>query len=249
MAYRYEAKTIEGFVQQLAVSYVANGYFFFVTGVIPEGKNPRHVDEKLIAKYGIDVSKFTRARRKAAGQASIQYLRFERFFILAATHGIHEFFLPTDEGGEGARIKDCRKVPIKFASYAISFRGGHAHVRIERETFRDLHAFLVGHALRSREWLEAELRNLPFQPWAPVRGQLFQLVRAVNARRKVAGYDPIDKGCVRTKRRSVKPFGSEAQTEVLHSSQLLNTVPTSSRIGDGLDRAEEADRLFALKVS
>jgi hypothetical protein len=79
MAYRYEAKSIDGFVQQLAVSYVANGYFFFVTGVIPEGKNQRHVDEKLIAKYGIDVSKFTRARRKAHGQANVQYLRFGRF--------------------------------------------------------------------------------------------------------------------------------------------------------------------------
>ena len=105
MAYRYEAKTIDGFVQQLAVSYVANGYYFFATGVIPEGKDARHVDEKLSAKYGIDVSKFTRARRKAAGRANVQYLRFDRFFALVATHGIHDFFLPADAGGEGARIR------------------------------------------------------------------------------------------------------------------------------------------------
>ena len=186
MAYRYEAKSIDGFVQQLAVSYIAHGYFFFVTGVIAEGKNPQHVDEKLIAKYGIDVSKFTRARRKAAGHANVQYLRFDRFFVLVATHGEHAFFLPTSDGGEGGRIKDCRKVPIKFASHAISFRAGHAHVRIERETFRDLHAFFLVNALRSRPWLEDQIRKLPFQPWAPVRGQMFQIVRAVNARRQSA---------------------------------------------------------------
>src|SRR5262245_59261961 len=124
MAYRCEAPTIAGFVQQLAVSYVANGYWFYVTGVIPEGKDPRHIDDKLVSKYGIDISKFARARRKASGLANIQYLRHERFFVLAATRGEHKFFLPIDEGGEGQEIRDCRKTPIKFASYAISFRGG-----------------------------------------------------------------------------------------------------------------------------
>src|SRR5262249_50676181 len=55
MGYRYETATIEGFVQQLAVSYVAHGYWFYVTGIIPEGKDPRRVDRKLIEKYEIDV--------------------------------------------------------------------------------------------------------------------------------------------------------------------------------------------------
>lgn len=32
----YEAISIEGFVQQLAVKLVANGYWFYVTGVVPE---------------------------------------------------------------------------------------------------------------------------------------------------------------------------------------------------------------------
>ena len=141
MGYHFEAQTIEGFVQQLAVSYVAHGYWFYVTGVIPEGKDPRQVDEKLLAKYGIEMSKFTRARRKAAGRANLQYLRCGRFFTLIATHGEHGFFSKVDEGGEGESIRDCRETPIKFASYAVSYRGGHAHVRIERETFAELKAY------------------------------------------------------------------------------------------------------------
>ena len=73
--YRCEASSVEGFIQQLAVSYVKNGYFFYVTGTIPESKDPRETDQKILTQYGIEVSKFTRARRKKAGSANLHYLR------------------------------------------------------------------------------------------------------------------------------------------------------------------------------
>src|SRR5690349_9747078 len=38
--YRCEVPSIGGFVQQLAVSYLAHGYFFYVWGIVPEGKDP-----------------------------------------------------------------------------------------------------------------------------------------------------------------------------------------------------------------
>lgn len=208
MAYQCEARSIEGFVQQLAVSYVAHGYYFYVTGVIPEGKDPRSVDEKLLAKYEIDISKFTRARRKRAGCANVQYLRHGRFFALLATHGVHAFF--DSECGEGETIRDCREVPIKFGSYAISFRGGHAHVRIERGTYREIEAYLLERSLRlPADRLAEILRRLPFEPYAPVRGQLFQLLRAVNRRRKTAGLELVPAKCLRLRRRIVRPFSRE----------------------------------------
>jgi hypothetical protein len=70
--YRCEAISLGGFVQQLAVSYVARGYRFYVTGHVPERKDPRSVDEKLIDRYGIDVSKSERSRRKMAGGANLR---------------------------------------------------------------------------------------------------------------------------------------------------------------------------------
>src|SRR5262245_16793792 len=94
--YRSEATSVEGFVQQRAVSYLGNGYWFYVTGEIPEGKDPAKVDEKLLARYRIDLSKWARARRKRAGFANLQYIRFERFFVLLATHGVHPFFEEED---------------------------------------------------------------------------------------------------------------------------------------------------------
>ena len=54
MAYRWVATSVAGFVQQLAVGYIANGYWFYVAGSIPEHKNPAAVDGKLIAPAEIE---------------------------------------------------------------------------------------------------------------------------------------------------------------------------------------------------
>src|SRR5262245_44493132 len=90
--YRCAATSVAGFIQQLAVAYVGGGYWYYVTGSVPERKDPRVVDEKLVARYGIGLSKWARARRKQAGWASVQYIRHQRFFVLLATHGKHRFF-------------------------------------------------------------------------------------------------------------------------------------------------------------
>jgi len=74
VVYRCEATSAEGFVQQLAVSYVGHGYWFYVTGVVPDGKDPLAVDRKLIDRYGVDASKWARARRKRAGLAKQELL-------------------------------------------------------------------------------------------------------------------------------------------------------------------------------
>src|SRR5262245_19846691 len=133
--YRCEATSAEGFVQQLAVSYLGSGYWFYVAGEIPAGKDPRRVDEKLVTRYEIDLSKWARARRKRAGLANLQYLRFGRFFVLLATHGAHRFF---EE--EAASVRDARRTPIRFRGYSVSHRGGHPHVRIEQGEYKRLKA-------------------------------------------------------------------------------------------------------------
>lgn len=199
--YRYEAQTIEGFVQQVAVHYVARGYYFYVSGIVPEGKDALAVAQKLIGKYGIAVSKFVRARRKLVGHANLQLILHGRIFLLLATHGEHPFF---EE--ERTRIRDCREAPIKFASYAISYRGAHANVRIDRETERDLKAFFQEHALWSRERLEREFGRLPFAPYAPIRRQILVMFNQVNRRRKESGLEPLPVSCLRLRRKPCKPF-------------------------------------------
>ncbi|HJT76569.1 MAG TPA: hypothetical protein VJ739_05145 [Gemmataceae bacterium] len=200
--YRCEATSVEGFVQQLAVSYLGNGYWFYVMGEIPEGKDPRRVDEKLVTRYQIDLSKWARARRKRAGLANLQYLRHGRLFVLLATHGAHEFF---EE--EASSIRDARKTPIRFRGYSISYRNGHPHVRIELEEYKRLKAYFLELALhRSAERLGSELARLPFEPYAPVRVQLLAVLRSINRERKRAGFEPVPRSCFRFVRRVCRPF-------------------------------------------
>lgn len=204
--YRCEATSVEGFVQQLAVSYVGNGYWFYVAGSVPEGKDPRIVDAKLIEKYQIDVSKWTRARRKRAGLASIQYLRFDRFFVLLVTSGEHSFFR------EEAGIRDIRRIPIRFAGYSMSYRKGrdgkwHPSVRIDALEFQHLKRELLDRSLSgSVEGLAARIGRLGYAPYAPVRDQYRSLVRAINNRRQLASLESLPRTVIPQKRRVVAPF-------------------------------------------
>lgn len=207
MNYRVEATTLPGFVQQLAVCYVTNGYFFYVLGKVPAKKSAAAIDAKLVERYGIDCSKFTRYRRKLAGQANLQYLRFRDTFVLLATHGEHPFFTE-----EASRVLDLRRVPLKVEGYSISSKQGRAVVRIEREEYRNLKAYFLTLALRrTAEVLAEEFAAVPYEPYAAVRGQLLCIWRAVNRARKLAGYDLVPRECVPAERRIYRPFGSLAE--------------------------------------
>lgn len=207
--YRCEATSLGGFIQQLAVGYIARGYRFYVTGSVPLRKDPRTVDAKLISRYGIDISKSERSRRKRAGMANVHYLRRGRFFIIVATPGVHRFF-----EDEAETIRDCGRVSIKCGGYAVGSSGGQLRVQIEREEFKRRKAEFVDLAVsRSVEFLEAKFERLPFEPYAPVRRQLLTMFRAVNRARKEAGLEPISKACLRFKRRIYRPFESEVRSD------------------------------------
>lgn len=207
MEYRCVATSVEGFVQQLAVAYIAHGYWYYVLGRIPEHKDPTRVDIKLLSRYEIAASKWVRYRRKQQGLANVHYLRIDRTFVLIATKGRHRFF--DDESGN---IRDIRRVPFKHNGYAISYRNGHASVRIDRDTYAGLKACFTDMATkRSSNRLSVDLRSIPFVPYAPVRRQLLNLHRAVNRLRKQSGLEPIPVESLRLSRRIVRPFAIESE--------------------------------------
>jgi hypothetical protein len=231
MVYRWVATSVAGFVQQLAVSYIAHGYLFYVAGRIPEGKDPARTDAKLIAQYDLDVSKWTRARQRKQGRASVQYLRHDRFFVLVATHGKHPFF-----AAEGKRIRDLRRKPLCFHGYSIGCRKGrdgkwHASVRIERESFKKLKSAFREMATRCPvDDLLRRFRALAFEPYAPVREQFHSLLRAVNHRRALAGMEPVPPASLPLRRKPLRPFDlptwSASATAVV---VITNPAPPSPR--------------------
>jgi hypothetical protein len=220
MEYRCAATSVTGFVQQLVSCYLPHGYWFYVSGIIPSGKDPESIDQKLIEKYGIGVSRTSRARRKAVGIANVHYIRYERRFLLLATHGFHPFF-----DDEARSIRDVRRIPIKFEGYSISVaKGGYrrklagvslpvrddkwrVRVQIESEMFKGLKAYFLDIALhRSARQLAMELCDLPFEPYAPVRRQLLNLIRFINKRRETASLEPLRFSVLRFQRQIVRPF-------------------------------------------
>ena len=216
MSYQCVATSRAGFIQQLAVGYVTNGYYFYVTGVIPSNKPAAKADCKILAAYDITISKWTRARRKQAGQANVQYLRHGRFYVIIATHGVHPFF-----AAEAKRVRDIRKTPILFMGYSIGCRrergGGeyHASVRINRDTMHELKHKLVGNATKADfRNLYRAFQTLPFEPYAPVRIQLCSLLRAVNRARAVAGLELLPRTVLRLQRSPVRPFEAEGSEEL-----------------------------------
>lgn len=216
MQYRCETTTLVGFIQQLAVCYVGRGYWYYVTGRIPEGKDAWAIDRKLVKKYGIALPKWTRARRKRnQGRAGMQYIRHGDFFVLLATAGEHRFF------EEEADIKDIRKVAITYGGYSVSLRGSRVHVRIAEETYKDLRAYLLELSLhRSAEKLVAEFYSIPFEPYGPVKTQLFSLLGEVNDARRRAGFRRVPKSAVWLKRRYVKPFEPANYSEAVSGAGL-----------------------------
>lgn len=205
MRYRHEATSLRGFIQTIAVAFVARGYYFYVAGEVPAGKELAKVDAKLMERYGVGISKFTRARRKKAGLASVQYIRHKgsRQFAIFATHGQSAFF-----ENEARVIRDVRRVPFKYGGYSVSYKQGHVHVRVEKLRYMELKAYLIQQATRvAVENLSAEMKSLlNFEPYAPIRSQMLCIWRAVCRARKEAGLLEVSKDCLRLRRHVVKPF-------------------------------------------
>lgn len=208
MAYQCVATSVAGFIQQLAVGYVTHGYYFYVAGWIPEGKDPERTDHKIMAQYDIDVSRWTRARRKKAGLANVHYLRYGRFYVIIANHGEQPFF-----AAEARQLRDIRVSPLNFMGYSIGCRKArnngkfHASVRIHGKRYRELKTRFAQVAVeRTVEDLSQALRAIPYEPYARVRDQLRRLVRSINRRRKAASLELVPGDSLRCRRRPLKPF-------------------------------------------
>jgi hypothetical protein len=206
-SYRYEAAHVAGFIQQL-VRYVSLGYRYYVASEIPAGKDPAEVDKKLIERYGIGISKWARCRRKRAGLGNLQYLRFERFFVLLGTEGEHVFFRR-----EKGVLRDIRETPLCFGGYEVRSvlcpdGRWHASARISDEKYRELRAYFLEMAPRlSLSAVASEIQTLPFEPWGPVRAQFHRLRREAERARRAAGFrDRVPRSCVRERRRPIRAF-------------------------------------------
>ena len=234
--YRCEATSLEGFVKQLAVTYVARSKcFFYVTGTVSPRLLPAQHDRRIVEKYDLNISRFTRSRRKRTGIAAVHYLRYQNFWVLLAGYGTHKFFDLNSQsdpttGERTPQFRDIRKRPLsvwfnwrrEWLAYAIGYSGGKARVGIEQKrSYPRLKAHFVEMSTkRSLAWLIDEFYHIPFEPYGPVLRQLHAIKRAVNRARRIAGISGrVPDEAIPARRRRVCVFDgpSVAQWHATHS--------------------------------
>jgi hypothetical protein len=111
--------------------------------------------------------------------------------------------LKIQQGLEGNKAKEII-LAIKSAGFKKRVR-----VQICRDRYRDLKGyFLQIAAYRSGEELGSEFFDIPVQPYGPIRRQLLNLVRLVNAKRQEVGLPKVPPSVLRYRRLIVKPFES-----------------------------------------
>ncbi len=245
MRYRCLASSPEGLVQQVATSYLRHGYWCYVTGSAKPGVDLEALDRKLIDKYEIALGERERTARKRRGLANMQYIRYRNWFLLLATEGHHPF-----KQAERNVIQDCRRIPIKFEGYSLSYRqsgltpvgGGprtwHSSVRIDDATYKQLKGFFLDRAChRSVENLSNDFARVPYARYAKVRRQLLDILRNVNEARARMGYEPVPYQALRLRRKIIKPFGEleglTAATPDSPSSRLRSS--RGRHYGSGVD--------------
>jgi hypothetical protein len=220
MEYNYLATSLEGFIQQLACNVLPHGYWFYVSGIIPDSKAPLAIDEKLLDRYHIRMSRQQRARRKLQGLANLHYMRLGQRWFIFATHGKHAFF-----EHEQSNIRDARSTPIVIGGYSLSVKQGgflrkvssdekpvadgkmRVRVQIARQEYRDLRGYFLERAChRTVEALAKELFCIRYEPYAPIRRQQLNVLRLINKKRQQAGFEKIPTTVLRYKRRIVSPY-------------------------------------------
>lgn len=215
--YDYETKNIDGFLDQLVRYIRRGGHYFYIRCVVPEGKDPRAVAEKLLTRYGIRRKRWQRKRRYLKDAASIHLLLYGQVLVIMLSKGRHEAFY----ADHGNSVHDIRRTALKVFGYSVRFSFSEAEkrdkvsIRLDAETYRKVKAHMLTIAVwdsyRDKARLEREFWRLPYQVFDPVHAQLISIGREVSRERRRRGFEQIDLGCIRNRRRLGSVFVERAE--------------------------------------
>lgn len=141
--HEYLCSSWQGLLQQLAW-LLSRGYWYHHVTYLPERKRDRweSIDKKLIAKYGTDLSKWQRARRRKKGLANFAYLRWENVAVLMHTAGdipsdivYDDHFRDFRAKGKKNRLK-IQISPLVGFEFYLDDKG--ITVKLDKATFRGI---------------------------------------------------------------------------------------------------------------
>ena len=229
MAYRCEAKSVDGFLAQVG-RLVGSGHYFYFAATLRADKDPQNLDRKLIDRWDLDKPAWKREARRRGAAPNIHYLRYKRFYVLLATHGKGEGGIPHPFFVEYQRtLGDIRKNALRFCGYSIRYPvsrqtgSRRLFVRLDKRTYGRIRSQLmiaaIGQRYRDPDAFESVVRDLPFQWYRPVRDQLRVILKDVNRVRRRAGFEPVRLACIPMRMRVTDVF-----VEAGHGSTLGPTA-------------------------
>lgn len=172
--YNAEAKTSAEIIRRLTKYYLPYGYYFFKVSTIPAHKDVTKVDRNIIEKYGLSISRTTRARQKEKGVARVQYLRYEHQVFLIATEGVHHFF-------DDKSVRDCRHTPLPVWYYWITATKNRYHVSVCPESYQAVREKLYRLIENGQEMSAIEEVNaLPWLNYPGVQKQKRRLIQELH---------------------------------------------------------------------
>ena len=176
---KYVAPTLGKFLHKVYL-YMRYGYLHYTVIEIPQGKNLVEIDRKIIDCYDVTFCRVSRQRRREKGESNVIYLRYDRLFILMATEGNHGKF------GDIYHL-NFTSAPYHFRGYSIGIKRGKPHLQISPRRFKVITGQVEAIALHNKAKVVAYFRRIsPFQ-FEGVTTQKWELMKAVNHRRKAAG--------------------------------------------------------------
>ena len=217
MPYRCIASSPEGLVQQVAVSYLRHGYWWYVTGRIPNGKDPESVDRKLIGEIRDRPNRPpTRLPQETwSRQHAIHPLRQ---LVPAPRHGRPSLVQTTrtkphprlpSSSDQVRRVFNQLPPRWRHTNRAAASPNGTPVSASILGTYRELKAFFLNRAChRSVENLASDFARVPYARFAPVRRQLLTIQRSVNSARARVGHEPIPHSVLKLRRKILQPFDS-----------------------------------------
>lgn len=188
--------------------YIRHGYLFYALGEIPSGKDPAHVDAKLLDRYQVSRCRMTRTLRRRAGEGNVVYLRLRDRFILMGSKGEHHFF-------QDERPSDCRVRPILISGYSLGVKRGKPCIEIAPDRLAVIAKSAQAISLHNEAKVTAFFAGISPLKFQGVIRQQKQLLDAVNDRRRRAGLAVIGVGEIWKMRRG--ELGREGRSKTISS--------------------------------
>ncbi len=164
--------------------YINHGYGRYIFREIPEGRDLKKMDDKLVKVYGVTSDRMKRCRSNKKGAAKIMYFRFGRKFVLLASEGG-----PNEQNREFFKGVNHRfsKRPLHYRGYSIGIKDNKANVMIVPERFLTIKNYGQSIALHNTEKVQAWFQGLtPFR-FRGINKQKLRLLKDINKQRKKKG--------------------------------------------------------------